>query len=36
LRLPFSEAELVAGLNAQTAHADELPGPLLDKESADW
>lgn len=36
LRLPFSEAELVAGLNEQTAHADELPGSLLDEESADW
>ena len=36
LRLPFSEAALVAGLDAQTAHADELPGSLLDQESADW
>ncbi|MCW8872543.1 MAG: AbrB/MazE/SpoVT family DNA-binding domain-containing protein [Xanthomonadales bacterium] len=36
LQLPFSEADLVAGLNAESAHADELPGSLLDKELGDW
>jgi antitoxin MazE len=36
LQLPFSEAELVAGLSAETAHADELPDSLLEKELADW
>jgi antitoxin MazE len=36
LQLPFSEAMLVAGLDAHTAHADELPGSLLDEETADW
>jgi antitoxin MazE len=36
LQLPFSEAALVAGLDAHTAHADELPGSLLEEETADW
>jgi antitoxin MazE len=36
LQLPFSEAELVAGLSAETAHADELPDSLLEEELADW
>ena len=36
LQLPFSEADLVTGMNAETAHADELPDSLLDQELADW
>jgi antitoxin MazE len=36
LRLPYSEAELVAGMDADTAHADELPEPLLEEEMGDW
>ncbi len=32
LRLPFSEAELIAGMTPHTAHADELP-TLLDDET---
>ena len=36
LRLPYSEAELVAGMDADAAHADELPEPLLEEEMGDW
>lgn len=36
LQLPFSEADLVAGLSAEAAHADELPDSLLEEELADW
>lgn len=36
LQLPFNEADLVAGLNAESAHADELPDSLLEEELADW
>lgn len=36
LRLPFSEGDLLAGLNANTAHADEAADALLDRELGDW
>jgi len=36
LRLPFSEKDLLAGLNADTAHADEAADALLEKELGDW
>jgi antitoxin MazE len=32
LALPFTEAQLLTGLNPHTAHADELPVALLDRE----
>lgn len=32
LALPFTEAQLLTGLNPHTAHADELPAALLDRE----
>jgi antitoxin MazE len=36
LKLPFSEAELLVGLNPEKAHADELPDSLMDQELGDW
>jgi len=36
LRLPFSEKVLLAGLNADAAHADEAADVLLEKELGDW
>jgi len=32
LSLPFTEAQLLTGLDPHTAHADELPAALLDRE----
>lgn len=32
LALPFTEAQLLTGLNPHAAHADELPAALLDRE----
>lgn len=36
LHLPFSEADLLAGLTPQTAHADELHDSLLETELGVW
>jgi len=36
LRLPFSEGDLLAGLGAGTAHADEVADVLLEKELGEW
>ena len=36
LRLPFSEGDLLADLDADTAHADEAADALLAKELGDW
>lgn len=36
LRLPFSDKVLLAGLDADAAHADEAADALLEKELGDW